>query len=424
MIPRILIINERKLDLDQITNCFPYSPISVVDSSADAILAIRLQRIDLIFTVLDNENKISLEFYSTLKNVLSLTPIIGIINNSKPINYVNLMKNGIDEVIFLNVEAKDLLRSVHAFMDAKRRVYSKLLQKRSLSLQENSRIAVFSQEKTLSFVDDDFLSYMQVIFPDQHELYLLQESVDIFLVDIANKNFDKICAEIRLHNIHKYKPILLLYDANYKELAESYLLRELEINDLICKNYPAGMNACKINAYIKYGRLIDEFYKKVKGEAFLSEIDALTNVYNRRFLDDYIKRNEFISESSAIIMIDLDKFKNINDKYGHSTADNIIRSITKQMKSFIRKTDMMIRYGGDEFLIIMNNIAKSEVESIARRLVEGINQEQFDGIRCSISVGICYADACDVSTKEAIFVADSCMYMSKQKGGNVFHICP
>ena len=85
---------------------------------------------------------------------------------------------------------------------------------------------------------------------------------------------------------------------------------------------------------------------------------------------------------------------------------------------------MLIRYGGDEFLMIMNHIARPEVESIARRLVEGVSQQLFDGIRCSISVGICYTDVSDVSTKEAIFVADSCMYMSKQKGGDVFHMCP
>lgn len=424
MVPRILIINERKVDVHRITNCFSYSPIFIVDSSAEAILTIRLHHIDLIFILLNHESKILPEFYSTLKNILLLTPIIGIINDSDSLNYMDFMKNGIDEFIFLNIEAKDLLRSVNALMEAKKKVYSKLLQKRSLGLQDNGKIAIFSSEKVLSFLSADFLNHMQVFFFEEEEFYSLQNSIDIFLIDIANNNFDKTCAEIRLNDTHKHKPILLLHDEEHKILAESYFSRGLEINDLICKAAPAGMNACKVNAHIKYRRLIDDFYKKVKGEAILSEIDALTNVYNRRFLDDYLKRNEYIAENSAILMIDLDKFKNINDKYGHSTADNIIRLIAQRMKSFIRKTDMLIRYGGDEFLIIMNNITRPEVEGIVKRLIEGISQQRFEGIHCSISVGGCYANVSDVSTKEAIFVADSCMYMSKQKGGDVFHICP
>ncbi len=180
--------------------------------------------------------------------------------------------------------------------------------------------------------------------------------------------------------------------------------------------------SCKINAHIKYKRLLDEFYEKVRKNIYLSSIDTLTEVYNRSFLEDYICHREFALKHSAILMIDLDKFKIINDEYGHTFADKVLRSLVMCLKYYVRPTDIIARYGGDEFIIFMRNVSKSEVISAATRLRENVASTSFNGISCTISVGICWIEVDKMNLREAISVADRSMYASKQCGGNTVRI--
>ena len=155
----------------------------------------------------------------------------------------------------------------------------------------------------------------------------------------------------------------------------------------------------------------------------MSSVDAITLVYNRSFLEDYISKREDALNHSAVLMIDLDKFKEINDKYGHTFADKVLSEVVAHIKSYIRLTDFIARYGGDEFLVFMRNISRGEIEKIADRLVSSVENKLFNGIRCTISIGACYVGTENVKLREAIFIADSFMYISKKSGGNSVYLC-
>ena len=135
----------------------------------------------------------------------------------------------------------------------------------------------------------------------------------------------------------------------------------------------------------------------------------------------------------ALIVLDLDGFKPINDRFGHEAGDALLVEIAKRLKSIIRTEDIVGRLGGDEFVIILGNLgpeataAQKKVELIAKRLISTISVPlSFDHkeLKVSTSIGIRFLDAEATSqTEHLINDADSAMYLAKKagKGCAIFH---
>ena len=138
--------------------------------------------------------------------------------------------------------------------------------------------------------------------------------------------------------------------------------------------------------------------------------DSLTSVYNRRYYDERFQCTEDIQ---AIVMIDADNFKYINDNYGHDVGDIVLKRIAQTILSCVRKTDSVIRYGGDEFVIIFYSIPADVFEKkleIIRRSVDMLVVEDHPEIHISVSVGGAYGMG---KTKELFKMADDMMYQAK-----------
>ena len=139
-------------------------------------------------------------------------------------------------------------------------------------------------------------------------------------------------------------------------------------------------------------------------------IDSLTNVFNRRYYDEHFQGEKNIQ---AIVMIDVDNFKHINDTYGHNVGDIVLQGIAQTVLSCVRKTDAVIRYGGDEFVIIFNSIPAEVFEQkleLIRHSVDILVMDGYPKIHMSVSIGGAYGMGI---TKELFKVADSMMYQAK-----------
>ena len=145
-------------------------------------------------------------------------------------------------------------------------------------------------------------------------------------------------------------------------------------------------------------------------------IDSLTGVYNRRYYDEHFQNAENVQ---AIGMIDIDNFKYINDNYGHDVGDTVLRSVAQAILSYVYKTDAIIRYGGDEFLIIFYNIPadtfQKKLEEI-RQYLDILGIDEYPEIHISASIGGAYGIE---KTKELFKVADSMMYQAKIRKNQV-----
>lgn len=160
--------------------------------------------------------------------------------------------------------------------------------------------------------------------------------------------------------------------------------------------------------------------------------DALTGLYNRRYLEESLTR-ELISAGRSggpvsVILADLDHFKAINDQYGHAGGDKVLRVFAGLMKGRVRGSDFCCRYGGEEFLLVLPQIAK---ESAARRAEQMRSAVAADmvaygaaAIAATASFGVATFPQDGLSWHQLIAAADSALYAAKAAGRNCVNVCP
>ncbi|WP_164966718.1 GGDEF domain-containing protein [Aliarcobacter trophiarum] len=154
----------------------------------------------------------------------------------------------------------------------------------------------------------------------------------------------------------------------------------------------------------------------------MSSIDYLTQVNNRKSIDYFLQENEKIfkqcSNEFSIILIDIDNFKEINDTYGHLIGDKVLIKIAEVLKKYVRDTDIVGRFGGEEFIIICSNTKQEGVKKLAENLRKILLKQDFEILRqVTASFGIAsYKDTDNID--ELIKRADRALYLAKSKGKN------
>jgi len=160
---------------------------------------------------------------------------------------------------------------------------------------------------------------------------------------------------------------------------------------------------------------------------FLALHDPLTKLPNRLLFTDRVeqaiakaKRNK--SLSIAVLFLDLDRFKQVNDRYGHYVGDQLLIEMARRVKSCIRESDTLCRLGGDEFAVLLENLAAdTDIERIAHSIIDSVNQNMaIDSadINISTSIGITLFNQGDISTTQLLVQADEAMYRAKLNGRN------
>lgn len=176
--------------------------------------------------------------------------------------------------------------------------------------------------------------------------------------------------------------------------------------------------------------VISESTEKKSLDLFFKDVtenltkDHLTGAYNRCFLKENLlkKLNEKSANPVSIIMIDLDHFKNINDKYGHLFGDKILVEFSNIVLSLVSETDWFCRYGGEEFLIILNNKPMSSALLLSKKIREALNRKFFrfkdDIIQIYCSMGIFSSTYDKTSFSELLSKSDENLYIAKKSGRN------
>ncbi|MFV5264537.1 GGDEF domain-containing protein [Acinetobacter courvalinii] len=157
----------------------------------------------------------------------------------------------------------------------------------------------------------------------------------------------------------------------------------------------------------------------------IANSDVLTGVANRLALEEYIAALEAKAEGlsqTCVIAIDIDNFKFVNDQYGHIVGDQVISMIADQLKRHVRTSDLIVRYGGDEFLIVLENIQMDAAKAIAENIREGVAGQGIllsgmaDEIQVSVSIGVAIGANSWLALLEK---ADQSLLKAKAKGKNV-----
>ncbi len=157
--------------------------------------------------------------------------------------------------------------------------------------------------------------------------------------------------------------------------------------------------------------------------------DHLTGVYNRRYFEEMLEievnRCKKENKDLALMMIDVDFFKSINDKYGHKEGDNVLASLAAILTNSLSKTDIISRYGGDEFLVMLDNVDMKEAYAIANRIIKAFFQlpfkDKYPDIDLELSIGIAFliSDMYYIKSGADLFQkVDEALYLAKRNGKN------
>ncbi|MDQ1298605.1 MAG: hypothetical protein QG558_1144 [Campylobacterota bacterium] len=236
--------------------------------------------------------------------------------------------------------------------------------------------------------------------------------------DIYSTDFPNVCQNCTLEdkeytcipfNINDDLALILSYSAKDSETIERYNLLLPSI-----KNY---FEAAK--AVIESRTLMDKLRDS-------SLRDGATHLYNRRFLEEFIDKTAEQALRShvsySILMIDIDFFKMVNDTYGHDCGDAVIKSLAEILQTSVRKADLPIRYGGEEFLVLLHNTTPEGALQVGEKIRTqfGVKKYQFgaDTVTKTLSIGIAHFPGDADSIWKVIKFADLALYEAKNTGRN------
>jgi len=162
--------------------------------------------------------------------------------------------------------------------------------------------------------------------------------------------------------------------------------------------------------------------------------DNLTGIYTRRYIigrfQQELQRKKAKKLNYAFLMIDIDGFKDINDKHGHSAGDSVLREIAFVIKRNLRAIDILSRFGGDEFFVVLPGRTKEEASAIGKRLTEAVATHRIkphfaqpEALAVTISVGISAFPEDEIDFEKLLHEADKALYQAKRRGGNCVSVC-
>src|SRR5450432_381499 len=233
-------------------------------------------------------------------------------------------------------------------------------------------------------------------------------------VDMPDPNGFEVCKRIKADPRLAATPIIFLTGAATTEQKIQGL--ELGAMDYITKPFDPAELRARVRGALRLKFLMDLLTQK-------AQIDALTGLWNRRYFDQRLEAEISLAKRSrrplGILMLDLDHFKSINDRYGHPMGDEVLRRVGAQLAASVRTEDIVCRYGGEEFAIVAPNISAGALQ-LAERLRSAIEKMSFSfgghDVKVTVSIGAAGVD--DSPTQALLVQADSALYRAKQNGRN------
>lgn len=262
----------------------------------------------------------------------------------------------------------------------------------------------------------------------ERALSSIEKSIpDLILLDIMMPAMDgyEVCRRLKADESTKNIPIIFI--SALDEVFDKVKAFELGGADYITKPFQSEEVLARVATHLEIRRLILELESKNVELERLAIMDPLTNIYNRRFFfetaEKEFERTKRYTNPLALILFDIDHFKQVNDTHGHLVGDQVLINLAKLCRETIRTVDILARYGGEEFILLMPDTPLKAAENAAERLREmvaktNLTDNQID-LTVTISLGVNNWDGTgELDLTAFIDQADQALYQSKEGGRN------
>ncbi|SFV30789.1 two-component system, cell cycle response regulator [Devosia crocina] len=250
---------------------------------------------------------------------------------------------------------------------------------------------------------------------------------ELALVSMALGDFDalRVCSQIRTVDHSRNLPIILMADEGDKPRVVRAL--DLGVNDFISRPIERNELMARVRTQIRRHRYAMELRESVNHSIALAVTDDLTGLYNRRYFDRHLNvllgKAQEQEKALAVMILDIDHFKAVNDTHGHDVGDVVLREFSARVKRNIRGVDLACRFGGEEFVVLMPDTDVNSAELVAERVRQAIAEKPFEirGMRplaVTVSVGVSFNEI-EADTPETLIKrADVALYRAKREGRN------
>ncbi|MEA2757110.1 MAG: two-component system, cell cycle response regulator [Aliidongia sp.] len=254
----------------------------------------------------------------------------------------------------------------------------------------------------------------------------LQNNFDLIIISMALEHSDplRLVSQLRAVEQTRQLPVLLILDdGDYTRLAKGL---DLGANDYVVRPVDRNELVARVRIQMKRKRLQDQLLDNYKRGLTLALTDGLTGLYNRRYLTAHLEtlfgRGGAAVKDVAVLLFDIDRFKRVNDTYGHAAGDAVLIEVAKRALSNVRGFDLVARYGGEEFLVIMPESTLSAAAAVADRLRRAIGEHLIDvserALRVTVSIGVAVTGGGVMPPAQLLKNADEALYAAKHAGRN------
>jgi len=250
---------------------------------------------------------------------------------------------------------------------------------------------------------------------------------ELALVSMALGDFDplRVCSQMRTVEHSRTLPIILIAE----EADRPRVVRGLDlgVNDFIMRPVERNELLARVRTQVRRQRYAVELRRSVTNTLALAVTDELTGLYNRRYFDRHLalmldKAREQ-ERDMAVMLIDMDFFKAVNDTHGHDIGDGVLREFAQRLRRNIRGVDLACRFGGEEFVVLMPDTDFRQAQGVAERVRMSVAERPFElgaglPLPVTVSVGVALNES-DADSPEMILKrADVALYRAKREGRN------
>jgi len=351
---------------------------------------------------------------------------------SKPVNDLHLMSR-VKSLARLKLVSDELFQRSNSVADAE--VEALLSAKVSGSgpkQQDAARILIVDEDETAAARLRVILSetYRVDIATDANSALIkaIEADYDSIVVSAAFTYYDplRLCSQLRTIERTRLVPIILIVREDEGALVVRAL--ELGVNDYLMRPLEKLELFARLRTQIKRKCYNDLLRQSLNRSITMAVTDDLTGLHNRRYLDTHMpvlySRATGRERPLTVIMIDFDYFKRVNDQYGHDAGDDVLREFASRLRKNIRGMDLMCRYGGEEFIVVLPDTDLQAGAAVAERIRTSVEVVPFSvsggrhKVNMTISVGLAGLRLIGDSVEELFERTDAALYLAKKNGRN------